>query len=182
MLIRAYTVMNLGILQSILVWQLRWGIRIHKRNLGEMSNYVWKTAGSGFLLLKTLKLTAQTKMGISIKIAANKVDKTITKVIFDFYDFDIGQVSRTNKIGRPRMLVTVVFSKSRLWLTSRIFRDMMEPIRLRLLLHRLTSHPIVSFPTEFIHKTTLRILSPQHRSHCLCQPQIVLSQSTNSRC
>jgi hypothetical protein len=76
-----------------------------------MSNYGWKTASSGFLL-KTLKLTAQTKMGISIKIAVDKVDKTITKVIFDFYDFDIGQVSRMNKIGSPRMLATVVFSKS----------------------------------------------------------------------
>ena len=113
-------------------------------------------------------------MGISVKIAVNKVDKTITKVVFDFYDFDIGQVSRTNKIGRPWTLATVVFSKSRLSLTSRIFRGMMELIRLRLLLPRLTSHPIVSFPTEFIHKAILRIFSPLYRSHCSSRPRIRL--------
>jgi len=50
-------------------------------------------------------------MGILIKIAVDKVHKTITKVIFEFYDFDIGQVSRMNKIGRPRMLAMVVFFK-----------------------------------------------------------------------
>ena len=53
MLTRAYIVMNLGIPQSILAWQLRWTIQIHKRNLGETSNYGWKTASSKHLLLKT---------------------------------------------------------------------------------------------------------------------------------
>jgi len=48
-------------------------------------------------------------MGISIKIDADRIIKTITKVIFDFYDFDTNEVS-TSKIGRPRMLAAVVLS------------------------------------------------------------------------
>jgi len=43
---------------------------------------------------------------------------------------------------------------------------MMELIKLCLLLRQLIFHPIVSFPMEFIHKITLLILNPLHRSHC----------------